>query len=705
MIADGFSNYLEQLHKQRRLLSAFRESDVVNWEFFKSLLLRNRGYIVWVIALLGLQLAEIYLLASVHFIYFPPESLWFLKILSTLTLLGIVTSLKFKSFCINDRLSTERDSRIDQRALLLLIARSLLIVLGLFVLVAGFYLLFATRLHFTAPAIYRAVLAAALLSLPFDVLNTLFLYNLKSAAHRVRGYDLRTITLILNLIALGAIIADFPLMFIFLKLASRIWLFRHLAAAATADSLISFFRVRAFLKPDSFRVLLRFWAEAAPTVFILLLLELAFILIARPLGHQDPNLAALLFYVHKIIHIGAVLGLKANLTLLTDLIHARILKDRQLFSLIIRKTVASMLFFLPLIVLLFSLLLVSREIIFWNSPLGEELQLTPQLIGIIFLTLFVRILATTFAVQSASGRAAVPALIIFILYSLYWAYHLPAGSSNDAVLLFMKTFALDNALLLLIVISLLIISSLLFRTTASKAADLLSLLNQWQAGKFAGIALLTYPSEGSPGCIQRQLLPNSLGTIILRWGPRCHFIFFKSIPDLKHLQDKLIYSHAYLFDRVIFEQYHQNIPVAITLKNLLGTEKLTDALYNLARGNNILQEQAGTDPPEKLIVTERVLKLPDGSWDYYQLTDKDRIRRVLLRLNRPEGFSPWLYSLPIFKGLVLKQAQGELVEIIIIRDPQTLKFINRLRFNAFCADFSAIMPNPDSPELLTGAAV
>lgn len=71
--------------------------------------------------------------------------------------------------------------------------------------------------------IYRAVLVAGVLALPFDLFSSYMFYNLRAFRPAAMRLDIRPIAIGVHLVALVWLYLDLPLLFLCTVLAPRIW--------------------------------------------------------------------------------------------------------------------------------------------------------------------------------------------------------------------------------------------------------------------------------------------------------------------------------------------------------------------------------------------------------------------------------------------------------------------------------------------------
>ena len=83
--------------RQRSFKNRFKGGVGVPFRILFAILFSRRTYLLWTVAFAALQLAELLVLAKVHYIYFPPASLSLLRALSALGLIGILCAAVLKT--------------------------------------------------------------------------------------------------------------------------------------------------------------------------------------------------------------------------------------------------------------------------------------------------------------------------------------------------------------------------------------------------------------------------------------------------------------------------------------------------------------------------------------------------------------------------------------------------------------------------------
>lgn len=411
-------SYKSQLEKVRaksseaiKLSQVIRSNRDPNRRFFSALFKRQKTYLFWITALMMVQISEIAILAFSHFIFFPPESLDILRVLSSLSFIGILAAFNTRFFDYKKELSAPMSTRM------IFCARFLFLAAACISLLLSAYVIFFTNLHLSTPPIYRAVILAGIMGLPFDILNTFVIYNLKHFdVSPIRGkfriYSCASLITALIFLALGN--SAFYLAFILLP---RLFFSTYLWRKITGSS-FSFLTFHRHAESGLPAYLTAFLKSLAPVFALYAAMETSLFLIFGRLVHFDADLALIVFFCHKIIHVATILGVKSNFIFARHIRFLSFIGEKRSIANVYRALGWITAFYASICLFLLPLIFLKKEVLLWASPIGDYFELTPLFFCATVLLVFGRTFPLVFAAWLLQGIDAKRTLIICSVLSL-----------------------------------------------------------------------------------------------------------------------------------------------------------------------------------------------------------------------------------------------------------------------------------------------
>lgn len=465
---EQYSRLNEKLLRQHERVKEGREASAFSLPYLWHCIARQGAYLLWTASLLLIQVLEVAVLAFFHNIYFPPESLFALRLISSVSMLGILfalnsrmriyqspeapTDLKELGPALSPQIRTELLGKI---VFLLANCASLLLIV---------YLTWGTTLHFTSPPIYRAVILSGIIALPWDTLTTFLFYNLGVLKRPVPPRPFRVYSITCYLLALLCLAANLPLLFFIVRVLPRPILTGYLWHHAVGGRLRDLFRFRKELFQRE-KAFFRAYAYSLGWTFALFsLYEMSLYFLYAPLAIFDPNISLIIFFSHKLIHLGNVFGIKLSLIYLPRLKTSLVIGERRLILKRQRQIIVGMLLYLSLASSFLPLVLMKHEVLMWAAPTGEKLYMGWPLTFILLLLVFFRgaaatllswLLGTTLSYRQGLFLAAIILLPngIWLLSPNFLAAFLPFHVLFGAVLvvdivssLFVAIFAFRSAI-------------------------------------------------------------------------------------------------------------------------------------------------------------------------------------------------------------------------------------------------------------------
>lgn len=373
----SFKKQLRELkQKANDRQSRYREVYLARPEsvaFFRALLFRHRFYLLWALALVGVQVLEVVLLRFLYFIYLPPISLSILRILSSVSIVGLLTAWGFRSFFWGD--PDGSFAREHERCALARRIVNVLFAVGslISVLLAGSLLLFS-GVHLSSPPIFRAVLLAGIVSLPAVLSLSFLFYSFPSLTKYPITFKFRRWFFLGIALSLAALCFDQPLLYLLFRIVP--------------DYGILFFLRRALLKASATQIRTGsierwrkwFFEHSLPTMALYVGFEASFYLVLDPLAAADERLPLLIYIAHKLLHIITLLIFKSGMVFHPPLFTA----DRMRLPILRGETrarfVSATFLFLLVVPLFLPMLLLKDFAMSGYLPTGEELSLSPFII-------------------------------------------------------------------------------------------------------------------------------------------------------------------------------------------------------------------------------------------------------------------------------------------------------------------------------------
>lgn len=567
---------------------------------------RQHGrYLAWLLVNLALQIAEVGILAKVHFVYLPPTSLEILRVLSALSFLGVVTPWAIQRATLDDASPRVVTERVVRRA-----ARALFVVGLLASLALASLLALSTELRFSTPAVFRAVLVGTILAMPFDVASTSLYYHLGRFPTRVLQRDYRAISIALHALALVPLALDWPLIYLAMVVAPRI------ASAAAVwrvvgSGLGDLYRASPVADEQEQRL----WRDVRRLALLsfgkLALMEAAMFATYAGVTRTEPNFPLLLYLAHKLIHVVTVLGLKSALSLGPRLERSARLRDAPGIADAKRRLTVTLFAALGSSALLLPILVAKRQILTWVSPLGVPFDFTPALGAAVFLVVLARGVASATVVWPTPtwvnvGRWLVPLLPVAAAMGM-------GRSDGGAWAGLERTEDVLAALLLLDagvhgVYAAVVVSAGWTRQRKDPAppTDLVELLTTRASSAALEVVWLI---EAHP----RSTLPADEAAWLelfgphrrVAWGRRAWFVrsTFGTPTDLEATRVRLLTHHGAAIRRVALTVEHARRPSRILDALLEGEGPTADRLLALSQGR-VAPRTTPIDPRARALLRE-----------------------------------------------------------------------------------------------------
>ncbi len=328
----------------------------------------QRNYIFWHVTFLALHFAELLVLALIHRIYFPPESLLLLRVCSTVSLIAVIASCSARlsqSFSDSD---AERGGGPDAwRVARLLFQSTLLLMLALAVCV---YL--SRDANFASPPIFRALVFSIFITLPFDcMLNFIFL-NQRAFSRLIHRRHLRTITLLGDLVSLWCVYTDQPVLCLLSRTLPRLWAALAVWKDVTGFTVSRLFEARLFADASERKSAVYLIQTSGPAVACAGLMEVSLYWSLWLLNRGVEGAALLIFCSHKIVHLGHLVSLRLGMRQSAMFDAADVRVGTQMGLAFLRRWGLVMLASILVAILFSPMLLLQKEVVLWSSHLGES---------------------------------------------------------------------------------------------------------------------------------------------------------------------------------------------------------------------------------------------------------------------------------------------------------------------------------------------
>ncbi|MBX7138445.1 MAG: hypothetical protein K1X83_10725 [Oligoflexia bacterium] len=704
-------------------------------EFVKFVFIRQGRYVLWAALLMSLNLIELAVLASFHYIFFPPESLTFLRVLSSVSLLGIFCALSWR---VSEREIFRGRSREFAAGAVAGLARAIFACGTITSLVLLSYLIAFSRLTLLSPPIYCAVMVSSVMALPFDVTSVFTLFALNRVSRLPLPRFVRPLSIGLYLGALVFLALDLPLLYLAASLAPRVILLGSLWRLVTGQSLGTLFGKSSLIFSPRAQAPLRLTFEKlfrfAP---LYLLIEATFYLTYRPLGFVENNLALLVFLAHKLVHTSAFIGLKWHLSAarrirLAVVSHNRIAVQERLHR-VRMAHLYSILLVLPLLLLV----LLQAKLFFWLSPTGEYFR--PDWLVLLFLAGVIA--ARSDALVSTSLLLHLPIrmrrTLIFVLPSMVLGVSSLLFSRRlagyvDPLDLMKLVLVLDAALGLYCarVLRGFTVSAVLSPKTDLQSeawprycnfSELVGIVKQAQARGIDSAILFLELCAGTPG--MRELGIDAIASraagvnhALAHWGQRCVLLYLpeRSPQDLRKISIACMRELGAVLEDLRVERVGQ-AGLGVTLERLFaGSGEAATELYRRAAHRKGLSRGFVINPRHEMILNQIELLaqgvpaqslngllessgmtvwLARTGWRFErQVLESGVLAEQLLSQLYENGdlWSPALWGKELFRGFFhLTSAHG--VSAIIYLEPQFRAELRELREAAFRRNLRGVL--------------
>lgn len=391
--SDDYSRVLEKAQREQERRAGQRTASWFGLRGVLWLFLRQWKYLLWTTSLVSLQVVEVAILAWVHYVYLSAGSLEFLRIVSSVSLFGILSVVAVKSLPLERLAGTVRNTGERQRIRVLQLGKLLFLAVALICAGIAFYIVQFTTLHFTAPPAFRAVLMAGLISLPFDVLSTFLFYHLRYFPQATLRKPYRLISIGFYILSLGFLYLDIPLAFLVCNVLPRFILIRALWRQTARESWLRIFVLKIRKLSDAYLYIHRFLPRLFWIALGLALLEASLYIVFSAVSRESPDAGLLIYFAHKICHVTLILGAKTVLILFNQSqLYRRARFSRGILR-IQRQVWIGFLVYAAIATGLLPLLLMKRNVVGWASPVGETFQLSGTLMLALIVIVVIRSLA------------------------------------------------------------------------------------------------------------------------------------------------------------------------------------------------------------------------------------------------------------------------------------------------------------------------
>jgi hypothetical protein len=303
-------------------------------------------------------------LALVHRVYFPPESLFILRLCSSLSVISSVVA-----FGIGLLPEVARDS---SRPSIISLGRLIFQISLAAVAVLTILLTFGGALSFTSPAIFRVLVFSVLFTLPFDVLTQFLFVNQGRLPGLIGMRSSRAWLVLGDVISLWCLYQNLPLLCLVARVVPRVALALGLWRSGMARPVRELFMSPLFTDASERNVLRHLWGSCRGGIFASLVLELSLYMVLLVVQAQVEGLQVLAFVFHKVVHFGLIIGIRLGFrqSKIWTSADPRLRNGSVAFA--IKRT-----FWLGVSAALVSLLFapalwLQKDIVLWSSHLGER---------------------------------------------------------------------------------------------------------------------------------------------------------------------------------------------------------------------------------------------------------------------------------------------------------------------------------------------
>lgn len=480
---DAFNKLNLKIQKQRNLRLQ-KYSSFISFGTFQSLLFRQGSYLLWTMALTVIQLLEIYILASSYSIFLSPVSLQILKLTSSLTIAGVLAAYISRNLPFFEGNSADTLNNFRDKNFILFTARIMFLIFGLIALALTFYILTLSQLSLATPPIYRMIILAGIISLPFDVFNTYIFYNYRSLDTGWQPAKLRSISVTIYFFSLILLIFNLPLLYLLCKLTPRFIVTIQLLVRTGNGKLNSFLEISGQEASRYFKELKIFLLELLRPLSLYIILDASFYITFSYCSRHDSNFSLLLFVAHKMLHLLTILGIKSMFSLSRELFLMKVINDKSEQRTATMKIISGLLHFILIAVFFLPLFSVKQLLFLWADPTGEYFSGTIGLYLLLAVDVILRSYAALLPCRLTSikrkGRTEVSLILLALFLSItinYAAIWLNRYYYLEDVLIFILSADIIVVLALIIALSIYLRDSV-FRSPQQPLTDINTFLQK-----------------------------------------------------------------------------------------------------------------------------------------------------------------------------------------------------------------------------------
>lgn len=324
----------------------------------------QRQYILWHLLFLVLHLAELVVLALVHRVYFPPESLFILRVCSSLSVLSSVVAFGISMLPEGAR-DSSRPSIVSLGRLIFQISLAAVAVLTIL-------LTFGGALSFTSPVIFRVLVFSVLFTLPFDVLTQFLFVNQGRLPGLIGMRSSRAWLVLGDVVSLWCLYQNLPLLCLVARVVPRVLLALGLWRSGMARPIRELFISPLFTDVTERKGLMHLWRNCRGGILAALALELWLYMALYAMQTQVEGLQVLVFVFHKVVHFGFIIGVRLGFRQprIWTSADPRLRNESTAFAIMRTFWVGAS---AAIVSLLFApALWLQKDIVLWSSHLGER---------------------------------------------------------------------------------------------------------------------------------------------------------------------------------------------------------------------------------------------------------------------------------------------------------------------------------------------
>jgi hypothetical protein len=381
--AEKLSSLIEAINNRKAKSERFVHETISVWEMFLTGIVRQRVYLIWTAALTAMHILEIWVLIRFHYAYPPPSGLTALRVISSLSLVGLFGALSFRWADFDSQIGQPTHSSVTLRLSRLFDSARIVLMTGAAgALLVGIWVVVFSKLQLSSPPAFRAVIFSGILSLPIDITANFLLYLSGTVCALPVSRRLRALTFAGSLLALVFLALDLPLFYLCFALAPRIFLLRQVWLNISGESL----RTLVFLPKHIsdfnpvFKRLYRLRLLYNSTVQIIF--DFGFIALFNRFGRFEAGISLVLYLVHKSAHLGMVLFGKTHMSLSSGIKTAILVGESNRSRYLLQALAILVSFYVILGFLFTPLFLMQRQTMHWLSPTGENMVVDPTLLAI-----------------------------------------------------------------------------------------------------------------------------------------------------------------------------------------------------------------------------------------------------------------------------------------------------------------------------------